>query len=197
MTFGTRKSPALREASGALASASVRGSEGLHFVGAERRALELDVRRRGHALGVDPSDLLDIAQDVRQLPGEQLAFPVGEGQAGQFGDAEDVVVGEGRHGRMAQRNRASVTGTRRSATSLGVSGMPWKVPNLMEISRAGLREVRASPWGRRGSSSRRGATATDLVGGNVGVAGGCRSHDGRRVDGGRAPRGFRAGCGST
>ena len=79
-------------ASGALRSAASRRQRGPRLVGAQRRAIELDVRRRLDAGRVDGADLLDVGEDGRQLAAQPGPLLGGQGQPGELGDAQDVTV---------------------------------------------------------------------------------------------------------
>ena len=92
ITFGTRKRPEPRVASGALRRAVVAGQRRARHVGAQRRPIELDVRGRLDARRVDAADLLDVGEDGRQFAAEAGAFFGGHRQASELGDAQDVTV---------------------------------------------------------------------------------------------------------
>ncbi len=96
ITRGTLKRPASRAASGALASASGARQRRHDHVFAAHALFVEHVRRRLHALRIDFGHLLRVAEDVRELTREQVAFAVGQRQVGQRRDALDLLVGKRR-----------------------------------------------------------------------------------------------------
>ena len=82
---GTLKRPASRAASGAFESASGRGSDGDVLVRPLDRPIQ-HVRRGRDAGGVEAADLLDVVEDVTELPGEEIELARRELEPRQFGD---------------------------------------------------------------------------------------------------------------
>ena len=96
MTRGTLKKPASSAASGALASASSRSSDGQDLVGAIGGVPGDDRCGRRDAGGVDLLHLLGVGEDVAELPGEQINFRGVELEVRERGDGRDLVPCESR-----------------------------------------------------------------------------------------------------
>ena len=92
ITFGTRNRPELAGGVGGVAQRRLAAERRLRLVGAQRRPIELDVRGRLDARGVDGADLLDVGEDGGQLAAKPGPLVGGQGQPGELGDAQDVTV---------------------------------------------------------------------------------------------------------
>ena len=100
MTRGTLNRPASRLASGALASAAVRSSDGTHRVGTVGFMPRDDARRRRNAGRVDVLDLVGVFENLAELARVQLDFFLVEPQVRERSDGFDLRSGERRgHGK--------------------------------------------------------------------------------------------------
>ncbi len=152
--LGTRKPPCA--GSGALASATSRGSDGPRLVGAQRVLDRDDVRGGRDVLEIAQlGDLLDVAEHARELAGHHLELLLVQLEAGEAGDVEDLVSAQHRaDSRRAARPRAAAPG-RPGPRRPGSGARPPASGRPPPPRRASRGSRRRRPPARPGSRGRR------------------------------------------